>query len=234
MTEPKSKADKEDGELSEGAKTHLIDVYVSKKYGRQSDVSSKYTEKGTAVEEESITLYCRVKGQFFRKNTEHLTNDFIMGEPDLYEGSSILEATCIIDIKSSWDIFTFFRNIQKKINQEYYWQLMGYMALTGAPEARLGYCLSNTPEHLAADEERKLFYKMNAGFESDPDYIEAVEQLRKLSVYDDVPLSQRVIEFSVTRDEEKIQQIYAKVKKCRQFLNELDKKISNSKYIIVS
>ena len=33
LTEPISKADKESGELSKTAKTHLIEVYANKKYG---------------------------------------------------------------------------------------------------------------------------------------------------------------------------------------------------------
>ena len=33
LTEPVSKADKESGELSKTAKTHLIEVYANKKYG---------------------------------------------------------------------------------------------------------------------------------------------------------------------------------------------------------
>ena len=35
MTEPQSKADKEAGLLSKSAQKHLIDVYISEKYGRK-------------------------------------------------------------------------------------------------------------------------------------------------------------------------------------------------------
>jgi hypothetical protein len=233
MTEPQNKGAKERGELSEGAKTHLIDIYVARKYGRQTEISSKYIEKGLTVEEDSITLYSRVKRKFYKKNTEHVTNKFIMGTPDLFEGVSIGKASHIVDIKSSWDIFTFFRNITKDINKIYYWQLMGYMALTGAKSSTLAYCLVNTPETLILDEERKLLYKMNAGTTENPDYIEACEELRKLSIYDDIPMKERVIEFQVTRDDAEIERMYQKVIKGRQYLQELEETICKPELITV-
>lgn len=222
MVEPKEKAAKERGDLSESAKTHLIDVYVSRKYGRNTDVSSKYIEKGLAVEEDSITLFSRVKRKFYKKNDEHLTNEFIMGTPDLFEGVSIRKASHIVDIKSSWDIFTFFRNIGKDINKIYYWQLMGYMALSGAKTSTVAYCLVNTPETMILDEERKLFYRMNAGTTENPEYLEAVDELRKLSVYDDIPMNERVIEFHVDQNNDEIERMYQKVKKGREYLQEIE------------
>lgn len=231
MVEPKEKAAKERGDLSESAKTHLIDVYVSRKYGRQTDIFSKYLEKGLAVEEDSITLYSRVKRKFYKKNSEHVTNNFIMGTPDLFEGVSIWKATHIVDIKSSWDIFTFFRNLTKDVNKLYYWQLMGYMALCGASTATLGYCLVNTPETMILDEERKMMYKMNAGTTENPDYMEACEELRKLAIYDDIPLHEKVIEFHVDRDDSEIEKIYKKVKKGREYLQEIEDSICKPELI---
>lgn len=231
MTEPVSKAAKVRGDLSESAITHLVDVYVSRKYGRKTDISNKYIEKGLAVEEDSITLFSRVRGQFYKKNEAHLTNDFIMGTPDLYEGDLITRASHIVDVKSSWDIFTFFRNITKDINKVYYWQLMGYMALSGASSATLAYCLVNTPETIILDEERRLLYKMNAGTTENPDFIDACEELRKLSVYNDVPLKEKVIQFRIERNQAEIDRIYKKVEKARQYLNELDKIISPNELI---
>jgi hypothetical protein len=79
MTESRTKND-----LSETTKTHLIDVYVANRYGRQEDIQSKFIEKGLAVEEDSITLYSRIKKDFYKKNEDHLKNSWIKGTPDLY------------------------------------------------------------------------------------------------------------------------------------------------------
>lgn len=226
MTEPKSKADKDAGNLSETAITHLIDIYVSEKYGRKTDVTNKYVEKGLQVEEDAITLYSRVKKQFFKKNEEHLSNGYVKGTPDLFIGETIQTANTIIDIKSSWDIFTFFRVKVKKINPLYYWQLQTYMALTGAKNAILAYCLVNTPDVFINDEKRRLFYKMNVATEENELFQEACEDLEKGMIYDDIPMHERVIQFEIERNEADIQRLYDKVKKARIVLSEID----NSNY----
>lgn len=223
MTNPQSKADKEAGELSEGAKTHLVDVYVSNKYGRNTEIQSKYIAKGHAVEEDSITLYSRLKKRFFKKNEEHLSNAYIKGTPDLYEGVHILNADVIIDTKSSWDIFTFFRVKAKAVNQLYYWQGQAYMALSGAKVFHLAYCLVDTPEAMIQDEERKLMWKMNAGNTENPEFIEACEELRRLMTYPDIPLEERLIEYTFERNDADIDRMYARIEKARAFLAEFDK-----------
>lgn len=225
MTEPKLKADKEAGNLSETTKTYLIDVYVAEKYNREQDITSKYLEKGLMVEEDSITLLSRVKKTFYKKNEERVRNEFLSGTPDLFVGESIDTASEIIDIKSSWDIFTFFKARASDINSAYWWQLQGYLALTGATSARLCYCLVNTPETLVADEKRKLMYKMNVATTEDDNYVEACEKIDRAMNYDDIPMSDRVFEFYIERDDEAIYRIYDKVRKARQYLNELEKSI---------
>jgi len=228
MTDPKSKKDKEAGNLSEGAKTHLIDCYVSAKYGRQSDVHSRYITKGLECEEDSITLYSRLKKKFFKKNEEHLNNEFIKGTPDLYEGEKILAATKIIDVKSSWDIYTFFRVLSKDVSDIYYWQLQGYMALTGAKISTLAYCLNDMPLILLEDEKRKLMWKMGAGTTESPEYIQACEELEHLLTYPDIPLEERVIEFEIERNDEDIDKLYAKIQKARIWLNEFEESRGHS------
>ena len=222
MTEPKLKADKEAGNLSETTKSYLVDVYVQEKYGREQDITSKHMTKGLMVEEDSITLYSRVKKTFFKKNEERVSNPYIIGTPDLFTGESIGSAEEIIDIKSSWDIFTFYRARCKDVNSAYWWQMQGYMALTGATSARLAYCLVNTPELLISDEKRKLMYKMNVATTENDDYIAACEELDKSMIYDDIPMAERTFEFVIQRDDEAIQRIYDKVRKARQFLNLMD------------
>lgn len=219
MTESRTKSEP----LSETTKTHLIDVYVANKYGRQEDIQNKYIEKGLAVEEDSITLYSRVNKQFFKKNEEHLTNSWIKGTPDLYTGEGIHKATTIIDIKSSWDIYTFMRTLTKDINKMYYWQLQGYMDLTGAQSAKLAYCLVNTPEPMVEYEKYILGRRMGV---IDPTgnelYEKACADLEKAMLFDDIPIKERVIEFEIQRNDADILKLHAKVEECRKWLNEFE------------
>jgi len=206
--------------LAEGTKTHLIDVYVQNKYGRKQDITSKYMEKGLMVEEDSITLFSRVNKTFYRKNEEKILGLYIAGTPDLFTGDSITSAESIVDIKSSWDIFTYFRTRAKDMNKMYYWQLMGYMALTGAKTATLAYCLVNTPDTIINDEKRKLSWKMGLIDDANPDFQKACEDIDRLSIYDDIPLNERVYTIQVERDEAAINAIYERVIACREWMNE--------------
>ena len=226
MGEPILKADKEAGNLSETAKTNLIDIFVRNQYGRQTDITNKYVEKGLMVEEDAITLYSRVKKTFFRKNEDHLKNAFIMGTPDCFLGENINQASHIVDVKSSWDIFTFFRTKYKKMNPLYYWQLQSYMALTGAKTAALAYCLVDTPECFLKDEKRRLLYSMGAT-EDNELYQEACKALEKQMIYQDIPMKERVIEFEIKRNDEDIKRLYAKIAKAREYLKFIQSEIPN-------
>lgn len=215
LTEPKLKSDKEAGELSESTKTHLIDIYVSTKYERRNDIDNVYVSKGLEVEEDSLTLYTNYTKKLFVKNEERLSNDFICGTPD------IIEKDYVIDVKSSWDIFTFFRTKSKKMNPMYYWQLQGYMALTGRKKAKLAYCLIDTPDVLLNDLKRRLLWKMGVISEEDKSYVEACDELDKLHRYSDIPLSERILVYDVEYNEKDIELLYSKIEKARIFLNNI-------------
>lgn len=219
MTESRSKSDP----LSETTKTHLVDVYVSNKYSRQDEIQSKYIEKGLAVEEDSITLYSRVLKSFFQKNEKHLFNFFIKGTPDLFTGESVMSADVIIDIKSSWDLYTFMRVLTKDVNKMYYWQLQGYMALTGAKSAKLAYCLVDTPQPLIEDEKRRLMYRMGVIDPAGNDlYEEACNALDRSMTFGDIPMAERVIQFVIDRNDADIEKIYKRVEDCRIWLNDFE------------
>ena len=208
MTEPRSKSDV----LSETCKTYLQEVFIREKYGRKKDVSSKYMEKGTLVEEDSITLLSLFYNTFYKKNEENLKNDFISGTPDI-----ILEKK-VIDIKSSWDIFTFFNAKKDALNKAYDWQLQGYMALTGAEEAELVYCLTDTPGHILDGEKRSLAYKLGLGSEDDMKFKHLFDDIEKNGKYSDIIIEERVFVKKISKCEEKIDKIYQKVEYCRNFL----------------
>src|SRR5690606_26011628 len=128
MTDPRSGTG-----LSETCKAHLMECWIAETYGREKVFENKYMTKGTEVEENAITLYSRAKKKFFKKNTGVLSNEFIIGTPDTYDVADV------IDIKSSWDIFTFFANIFKPLNKDYAWQLSGYRTLLKKLRALLVY-----------------------------------------------------------------------------------------------
>lgn len=170
------------------------------------------------AEEDSLDLYTLVKDQLFVKNKETISNSYFIGTPDIIVGESEL----VIDLKTSWDIFTFFSILHKPMNKNYYWQLQAYMDLIGAQKAKLVYCLVNTPFKLIEDQKRKLMWTM-AVIDPDTDeaYQKACDMVDKNSIYDDIPMEERYIEFELDRDQEAIDKAHARVEFCRNFLNQL-------------
>ena len=225
MTEPKSNTEKESGELSETVKTHLADVFVSAVYGRETDIQNKYCEKGIEVEQDSITLYSLYKSNFYKKNEVHLNNGYIQGTPDIFIGADIHHATFVPDIKSSWDIFTHFRNRGKELNKMYYWQMQGYLELTGAKDGCIAYCLVNTPERLVEAEKRKLWYSLGGDYCNMEIYEQGANSLEANGNYDDIPLEQKIIEIPIKKNYSDIEKLYKRIDKCRAYLNKIYKDV---------
>jgi hypothetical protein len=227
MSEPQLKADKEAGKLSKTAQKHLLEVYVYEKYGRRKDIQTKQMKKGIEVENESIDLLSLYLKKPFNKNEIRVTNDFITGLPDIFEGSDIHNAEAIIDIKSSYDLWTFLGNLPDKLDSLYYAQIQSYMWLTGATKGIIAYCLSNTPESIIQQEKYYLLKNMNVISEESPEFIKESLKLEFNMKFDDIDIKERVLLFNIDRDEDFILKIQHKVEMAREFLSEIELKHLN-------
>jgi hypothetical protein len=216
MTDPQSKADKEAGMLSKTAQRHLLDVYIAEKYGRKRDIQTKQMKKGIEVEDQSIELLNKYWGTSYSKNQDRYTNGFITGHPD------ILDSGKVVDIKSSYDLWTFLGNLPDKLDSLYYWQLMSYMWLTGATKGHIAYCLSNTPFGIVEQEKRYLLNRMDVISEESPEYVKEANKLEFNMTFDDIDIAERVLVFTVERNEDDIVRIQNRVEKAREFLHEIE------------
>ena len=216
MTEPVNKADKEAGVLSKTAQKHLIEVYIAEKYGRKRDIQTKQMKKGIEAEQDSIDLLSMYLKLPFSKNEERFKNDFITGLPDIINGDTI------IDIKSSYDLWTFLGNIPDKLDNLYYWQMQSYMWLTGTRNATIAYCLVNTPESIIQQEKYYLLKKMDVISEESPEFIKEAMKIEFNMTFDDISINERILTFNVNRSEDDILRIENKVLKARTFLQELE------------
>lgn len=141
MTEPKTKTE---GILSVGAKTYIRELAQQEILGVDFEFSSKETQKGIEVEDQSIALLNRVRGLSLVKNTERKSNGLITGECDLYDA----ERKRGHDLKSSWSAKTFPGWVVDCEDKLYEWQMRGYMLLWDADEWEVNYALVDTPERL--------------------------------------------------------------------------------------
>lgn len=233
--------DKRDNpELSEGVKTHLIDVFASYKYGRREDVKNKFLDKGNEREEDSITLLSRHLGIFFIKNDIRLRNNFIQGEPDLFIGRSIEEAEHTYDTKTSWSLHTFLRSKFKKLDLDYYWQGQGYMDLTGAKTHTVSFCLVNGTAESIIAEKKSLFYKMRITDETSEEFKAKCKQIEINHIFDieafkkdypgfpfdnnvnewtwDIPKEDRIFTVTFERNEDDIKKMHDRVLQCREWM----------------
>jgi hypothetical protein len=208
MTSPRSKSEI----LSQTAKTYVEEQVLQAKYGIVKTFNSRYTDKGNLVEDESIKLASDVLDLgFILKNDEHFTNDWVTGTPDVNTDDILL------DVKSSWDATTFPFFATEIPTKDYYYQLQGYMWLTGKQKSLLVYCLVNTPLDMVQDEIRRAHWNANLLEES----LDLIDEVQKRHNFDHIPDNRRVKVFEVERDDEVIEQIKERVELCREYYETL-------------
>ena len=208
MTSPRSKNEL----LSQTAKTYVEEQVLLAKYGIVKTFNSRYTDKGNLVEDESIKLASDVLDLgFILKNDEHFSNDWVMGTPDVNTDDILL------DVKSSWDATTFPFFATEIPTKDYFYQLQGYMWLTGKQKSLLVYCLVNTPLDMVQDEIRRAHWNANLLEES----LDLIDEVQKRHNFDHIPDNRRVKVFEVERDDEVIEQIKERVELCREYYETL-------------
>lgn len=212
MAEPKLKSET----LSVGAKTYCEDWLKSIIYDKDKSFTSRYTDKGNECENDSIFLIeeylfevDKIDLGFLVKNEQEKENEFIKGTCDI-ETDDV-----VIDIKNSWDCFSF-PLFSTKINPKYYAQLQGYMELYDKDTAYLIYTLIDTPRHIL---EKEAYYLCGNGVS----YDDTLAELINNHSYRNVPIDKRVKKYVIERDRGFIEKVNNKVLSCRDYINSLSK-----------
>lgn len=198
---------KKDDPLSETTKSYLKEVYIREVFGREKSdmVANKFTQKGIMCETDGLEMIERVDGVKYFKNNKLYEDRFIKGTPDVV-------ADNIIDTKLSWDLFTFANMDEDKARKAYYYQMLGYMWLTGKQEASVIFCLVNTPEHLMNAELYKLQFSIPDG-----------EHLKYKNnyIFDDIPEKLRIKKYNFNYSDEDMKMLAHRIIDCRNYLLKL-------------
>lgn len=221
--EPKSKADKDAGNLSETAKTHLIEVYTEHKYGFRRDNANKYTEKGNKQEPKAIEQLSIFTGLNLKKNELKFENDYFIGTPDCV----VPEKQIIFDTKCCYDWITLFDNIQDGLPDENERQIQAYLDILGWETGYVAKILLNHPEE---DIEYAKYRLLNSGkyiSEESPQFIKDWQEKEKMMRFEQHPLEERILLFPVQKDPDYIEKAKQKVEKARLFLQDFDNKHQN-------
>lgn len=204
-----------DGDLTQANKSHLLEIFIEHVHNVHKDIISRYFEKGKFMEEDAITMIkdALYPDYFLRKNTERKYNDYITGECDLLTPDEI-----IWDCKNAYEIFTFGK---ADLTRDYEEQGRGYMWLWGKKIFRLFYALNNTPEHLLAEEERRIYWKQGFVTMENPDYLALCDEMRKKHNYDHMKLWERFKIWEIEHNDDWIETTKKKIVRCRKYLNKL-------------
>jgi hypothetical protein len=204
------------GNLSKTSQTFLNKLFYEVIFDKKKEISTKQMDKGTYVEEASISLYSEVSDTLFFKNEKRFKNDYVAGTPDMANKK-------IVDIKSSWDIYTFPMFEETLKNNIYKWQVLSYMWLTDLHTGEVAYCLVDTPDHLIFDEIRRFMWKNNLMDISE----EQEEEIRKNLTFSEIPKELRVKIFPVIWSEEEVEKLKIQITSARIYLNNLLTKIKS-------
>jgi hypothetical protein len=213
MTEPKLKADKDAGNLSETAKTFVEDKWLFEQFGFSESIKNQYMDKGNECEQDSMDLVGQVvEGGFRSRYNTKLQNDYVIGTPD------IVLTDCVEDIKTSWNLKTFFN---AELSKMYFAQAQCYMWLTGKEKYKLIYALVPTPQSMVLNECEKLVYKYGKNYDNE-DYIKECQQIqRNNDLIKELPIEKRVKVFAFDYDPAYIETLKNKIEKAREYYNTL-------------
>lgn len=203
MTKPKSGTG-----LSETAKTYCRDWLKQQLYNRRKTFTSKYTDKGNFVESQAIEYLESALGwDFAVKNDRRVYGEFIEGECDVILNDRI------VDIKCSYDCFTFplFDTVIPEKDYEY--QIRGYMYLYGKPKGEVIFCLMDMPEDMIQKEVR---WKLGEEYTK-----EQYDKFYSTFIYSDLPDNLRIKRFEFDHDIEIIKSIEERVLECREYIKHL-------------
>ena len=201
-------------ELPQGAKTYCKKWLKKTLFWRDENWKSIVIDKGLMCEEHGIKLVSEVYNVELFKNEDKFSNEFMDGSPDIIQKKELVR-----DIKSSWDLFTFPMFDDELPKPEYWWQLQGYMILTGITKASLDYVLIDTPMPLVDLDLKKLYYQ-SGGVAEDwtPEHYERYYHNYR---FDDIPKEKRVKSFVFELKNGLEEKIKERVVMCRKYIDKL-------------
>lgn len=185
-------------------KGYCEDWLKNQVYSKEKSFKSRYTDKGNTVEDISLDFAADFLGLgMLIKNEENFNSDFMTGTPDAITNN------LIIDVKNSWDCYSFPLFKKEVPKKDYYWQAQGYMHLTGIENYKLVYTLMNTPIELV---EKEYIYSDQS--------IEFDEFIKEYQ-YENLEPKHRIKVFDIQKNDDDIQKIKDRVIECRKYISTL-------------
>lgn len=211
-----------DPELSQVAIRHLVKKYAWFKYNKKTPfmgTGRSTVSKGNELEVDAISMLSKLDKVDYKKPDCFVSNDYIMGMCDVL----CMTNDKIIDVKTSWSIYSFLPHRLVMLDKKYWMQMQGYLDIYNLDRGEVCFILLNTPAHLVERERARYTEKYLFGEISNEKFQEEIEKLDLAFNYDKIPPRRRVIRFEVHRSQEFIDKVHKRVEKCRVWLNEFER-----------
>lgn len=218
--------------LSDTCISYLVEAYAwetEQMCSITKEMDVEYFERGRKTEPESIRLMTEVDNKIYYKNETRFDNDFLSGIPDVLEvrvrDAEIIAIKAIQDVKSCKDYPTFLYKIHKGLDPGNREQLQGYGDILDCKDLAVAFTLPTMPQSIREGYKIKLAYKMNAAIDQDKEFEKAWANLERSMIFDGISPAKRVYKIPVepfTKLERDV--VYERVKHCRQWLFDFDKK----------
>lgn len=221
-------------QLSDTCIKHLEQWVKENYYGRKKQLKTNAIDKGVEKEFEAVYLLNKALGTKYKKDNEHLENDYMTGHLDIDDAVNKI----VIDTKVC-ESFDTFPVLETDVDLAYWWQLQGYMAFKGYSLGKIAKILVNSPEWQIKAKIKNSFYRLSEKYEDYPQIFQEeheaeVRQIMLNHVFDQaisidgktidvsevIPLNKRYKLFEVTRDDEAIARIEPRVMQCREYLKQ--------------
>jgi hypothetical protein len=218
--------------LGETAIGYLMEVYAWETEGMIS-VSKESMEilsmsKGKKQEAQAAALLGFVDGTDYKVHKDRISNEFLSGEIDLYLGEDVYSASCVPDIKNSWDYPTFLKKINGGLENGQKEQLQGYGDISGATKLFVANCLVDCTDENIEEVKYRVAKKFGAVTLESPEFIEEWIKWERSMKFSHIDPYKRVCKFPVEPFTEfERQKIYDRVKFAREWLWNFDAEHEN-------
>jgi hypothetical protein len=228
-----SKREDADGKsvlLCKANETVLKRIYSREKYGKQALLGKEnipHLVNGVVSERDSLKLASEVLGIKPKVYKDTISNDHIKGRIDAYSGSSIKKAKHIYEIKTASNYETFLDFIDNAQEESlYYWQMQGYLSITGAKRGTLIHCCTSYHPDIVT-QQVNIYLSRIKGLNLPHEYVsKRIEHIRKNMNFDDIPAHQRVYAITIERNDDDIDAIRQKMALCRDWLVSFEERCS--------
>ena len=222
--------------VSGSCESYLISLFGYLKYGRRpvlkGDVPIRLI-KGTRSEVRATEMVEKVTVHKLHKYKTPIGNDYLKGKLDVLDAPTIDASKLIVEIKNSSNLHQFLKSAKEPLPIKIFYQMQGYLALTGKERGIVYYCLVDMPDDVIQEQHELLARELCPdGVITDLFEEEWAEKERGFR-FQDIPEEERIIPFPVDRDEKIIENIYEKIELCREWLADFEQVHKKKTYGIV-